>query len=169
MQKGFVKQLQEAAEAGQVVLIPTPAKPAPRTSATPPPRHRDEVSLAATLCLMFKLRRSEGQVLMKMATQDFVSKDEIFTAAAQSDQTIADSTVSVLISVLRKKLLPRGIEIITLRGFGYGLRKESRKKICQQLSKYDAGLIPTTPPPEGRQTPPKCRATRTNRLELQAE
>src|SRR5205809_5253531 len=82
MQKGFVKQLQEAAEAGQVVLIPTPAKPAPRTSATPPPRHRDEVSLAATLCLMFKLRRSEGQVLMKMATQDFVSKDEIFTAAA---------------------------------------------------------------------------------------
>jgi DNA-binding winged helix-turn-helix (wHTH) protein len=111
----------------------------------PPLRERDEASLAAVLCLLFNLRRSEGQVLMLMSTQDFVSKEEIHAAASQNEQTIAEATVSVLISGLRKKLIVYGIEISTLRGFGYGLRKESRVKICRRLAKYDAGLIPTTP------------------------
>jgi hypothetical protein len=92
MQPTFIKQMiQEAVNQGQVVLVSTPAKPLDqrpkRAPTTPPLRNRDEASLAAALCLMFKLRRSEGQVLMKMATQDFVSKDEIFAAVAQSDQT----------------------------------------------------------------------------------
>jgi DNA-binding winged helix-turn-helix (wHTH) protein len=110
-----------------------------------PQRDRDETALAAALCLMFGLRRSEGQVLMKMATADFVSKEEIFAAATQNDKTIAKSTVSVLISGLRKKLIVYNIEITTLRGFGYALRNESRGKICRRLAKYDAGLISTTP------------------------
>jgi DNA-binding winged helix-turn-helix (wHTH) protein len=96
---------------------------------------------------MFNLRRAEGQVLMLMSTQDYVSKQEIHAAASQNDQTIAEATVSVLISGLRKKLAVHNIEISTLRGFGYGLRKESRKKICGRLAKYDAGLISTTPRP----------------------
>jgi DNA-binding winged helix-turn-helix (wHTH) protein len=140
----FVKQLQDAAERGLVVLLPT-IRLGQRVVDSPlPQRDRDEGSLTVALCLLFKLRRTEGQVLMRMATQDFVSKDEIFAAATQNEQTKADSTVSVMISTLRKKLLPHGIEIATLRGFGYGLRKESRVKICRRLAKYDAGLIPTT-------------------------
>lgn len=114
-------------------------------NAIAPLRERDEASLAAVLCLLFNLRRTEAQVLMLMSTQDFVSKEEIFAAATQNDKTIAKSTVSVMISVLRKKLGIHNIEISTLRGFGYGLRKESREKICRRLVKYDAGLIPTTP------------------------
>jgi len=114
-------------------------------NAIAPLRERDEVGLAATLCLLFNLRRSEGCGLMKMGTQDFVSKEEIYTVAAQSDQAIAKSTVSVTISVLRKKLAAHGIKIVTLRGFGFALRKESRGKICRRLAKYDAGLIPITP------------------------
>jgi len=66
--------------------------------------------------------------------------------------------VSVHISVLRKKLLPHNIEISTMRGFGYGLRKESRRKICQRLLEYDAELIPTTQSPKGQAAPPKRRA-----------
>jgi DNA-binding winged helix-turn-helix (wHTH) protein len=112
---------------------------------TPPLRDRDEAALAAALCLMFGLRRSEGQVLMLMSTQDFVSKKEIHAAASRDDQTIAESSVSVLISGLRKKLIVYNIEISTLRGFGYALRKESRGKIYRRLVKYDAALIPTSP------------------------
>ena len=137
----------------------TPAKP-PTQRPKYIPTLRNEASLTAALALMFKLRRSQAHVLMKMATQDFISKDEIFSTVTQNDRALADNTVSVHISVLRKKLLPYGIEISTLRGFGYGLRKESRRKICQRLAKYDAELIPTS---EG---PPKRRA-RTDQLELQ--
>jgi DNA-binding winged helix-turn-helix (wHTH) protein len=142
----FAKQIQTAVDRGQVVMVPTLTRP-PNQSPAPtiPQRDRDEASLTAVLCLLFNLRRSEGQVLMLMATQDYVSKEEIFAAATQNEQTIAKSTVSVLIHALRKKLLLHGIEISTLRGFGYGLRKESRKKICTRLAKYDAGLIPTAP------------------------
>ena len=145
----FVKQLQNALDQGQVVLIPAPDwTPNPRPApATPPQRDRDEASLAAVLCLLFNLRRSEGQVLMKMATQDYVAKKEIHAAAAQDERTIAESSVSVVISGMRKKLAIYGIEISTLRGFGYGLRRESRGKICRRLAKYDAGLLSTTPRP----------------------
>ena len=146
----FAKQLQDAVERGQVVLIPAPDRPPsqhPATQATPPQRDRDEKALAAVLCLLFGLRRSEGQVLMKMATQDYVAKKEIHAAAAQDERTIAESSVSVVISGMRKKLIVHNIEISTLRGFGYALRKESRDRICRRLAKYDAGLIPTTPRP----------------------
>src|SRR5262249_22458021 len=129
----------------------------PITPAQPPkerPKHapivRNEMSLTAALALMFKLRRSEAHVLMQRATQDFISKDEILSTVTQSDRALSENTVSVHISVLRKKLLPHGIEISTLRGFGYALRRESRRKICQRLSKYDAELIPTAPPPPKR-------------------
>jgi hypothetical protein len=123
-------------------------------NAIAPLRERDEASLAAVLCLLFGLRRTEGQVLMKMASQDFVSKEEIYTVAAQSDQAIAKSTVSVMVCVLRRKLSVYGIEIVTLRGFGFALRKESRGKICRRLAKYDAGLIPITPNQTGMAAAP---------------
>jgi DNA-binding winged helix-turn-helix (wHTH) protein len=126
----------------------TPAKlPTPRLQ--PVPTLRNETSLTAALCIMYKLRRSEAHVLMVMATRDFISPDEI-QATVSRDRPVGNSTVSTHVSVLRKKLLPYNIEISTIRGFGYSLRKESRRKICQRLSKYDAELIPTAPPPPKR-------------------
>jgi hypothetical protein len=143
----FVKQIQEAVDRGQVVLVPTLGMPPGQrpTPTTPPQRDRDETSLTAALCLMFGLRRTEGQILMQLATQDYLTKAEIFAAAAQSGQAVKISTISVLISVLRKKLGAYDIELVTLRGLGWGLHKTSRAKICRRLAKYDAGLIPTSP------------------------
>jgi len=145
--KTLTEQLRSAAERGQVVLVPTIRLNQRVMNPPPPQRSRDEESLAGALCLLFKLCRSEGYVLMKMASQDFITKNEIFASAIRDDQKKADMAVSVMISVLRKKLAPHGIEIVTLRGFGYGLHKASRAKICRRLSKYDAALIPTTPLP----------------------
>jgi DNA-binding winged helix-turn-helix (wHTH) protein len=147
-----------------------PSTSVPITPARPPkhvPPLRNETALTVALCLMFKLRRSEAHVLMKMATGDFVSKDEIFSTVTRSDRARSDNAVSVHINMMRKKLLPYSIEIITMRGFGYGLRKESRRKICQRLAEYDAELIPTAPSPKGRAAlPPKRRSAHIDQSEL---
>jgi hypothetical protein len=131
----IVKQIEEALARGQVVLIPTPSL-----------GDRDETSLVTALCLLFRLRHSEGRVLMKMVTQGSIGKAEIFKIVAHSEQTVVNGTVAVLICRLRKKLLAHGIEIGTLRGVGYALRQGSREKIIRQLAEHDAGIVSTTPP-----------------------
>jgi hypothetical protein len=151
LEPAFVKRLQKAADEGQVVLIPAPAKSAPRTNATPPLRDRDEAALAAVLRLLFELQGSEGHILAKLTTCDYVTPEELQITANRDKPIFTRSTVTVLICGLRKKLAIHNIGITTLTGLGYGLRRGSREKICRRLARYDAGLIATAPPiPPGR-------------------
>jgi hypothetical protein len=120
--------------------------PKPSIPVIPSLRDRDEASLAVALCLAFRLPRSQGHALMKLATREFVRKSEISTTAGQNDPRIADSTVGVLICKLRKNLTPYNVEIVTLWGSGFAMPKGSREKVFEQLAMYDAGRIHTTPP-----------------------
>src|SRR5262245_12223397 len=136
MQKGlepaFIQQLQDAANQGHVVVIPAPVKP----QRSPPLllRARSEAALAAALCLLFELRRSEGQMLAKLMTCDYCTEKELCIAANRNGQKVAPSSVPVFVSLLRKKLEPYNIEITKLRKLGYGFRGGSRENICQQLA-----------------------------------
>jgi hypothetical protein len=159
LEPAFIEQLQKAADRGQVVVIPPPA--------TPPLRDRDKASLAAALCLLFELSRSEGQMLAKLMLCDYCTQEELHIAANHDNQKVALSSVRVLICMMRKKLATYHGEITALHKLGYGLRKGSREKIYRLLAKHDAGFITATPPPEGQAAPPKRRA-RTDQ-ELPAE
>jgi len=147
LEPAFIKQIQKAVDQGQIVFARPPAPP--------PLRDRDEASLAAALCLSFKLGRSEGQMLAKLMTCDYATQKDLHVAASRNNQKVALSSVRVLVCVLRKKLAVHNIEITALWKLGYGLCKEAREKIYRQLAKYDAGF---TTPPEGRAAPPKRRA-----------
>jgi len=68
--------------------------------------------------------------------------------------------------MLRKKLLPHGIEITTLWGFGYGLHREAREKLRQQLATYDAKLIPVIDRPRSKPKAPPKRRARTDQESL---
>jgi len=50
-----------------------------------------------------------------------VSKEEINTALSQDGEALSDNAVEVYVSRLRAKLENSGIEIRTVRGFGYML------------------------------------------------
>lgn len=59
-----LRQLLEHAAAMGLVLVPAPAPPPPPA---PPLAPRDEAELAASLCLLFKLKRAEGRMLARLA------------------------------------------------------------------------------------------------------
>jgi hypothetical protein len=131
----IAKQIEEALAKGQVVLIPVPS-----------PQDRNEASLVAALCQLYQLRRSGARVLAKLVTQDFISKSDVFAAVRQSEQTMPDGTVNVLIHRLRQKLFPHGVEVRTMRGIGYAFCKGSREKVIWQLAEHDAGRVSITSP-----------------------
>lgn len=137
----LVQQIQEAVDRGQVVVIPPPTS----SPAVPPLPNKDKASLAAALCLLFKLSRAQGHVLMKLVTQDYVTAQEICAIAARNDQTLksSDGSARAFIFALRRRLATHNVRVLTLHGVGHVLHKESRKKICRQLAKYDAEFVHT--------------------------
>src|SRR5262249_41433854 len=100
----FAKQLQDAANRGQLVIIPASAVP-PHHPVEPalPLRDRDETSLAAALSMAFELSRTEGQVLTKLMTCDYSSFADLLAAANRENQRVALRTLPKLLSILRKK------------------------------------------------------------------
>jgi hypothetical protein len=169
MQKpAFVKQLQDAANRGQVVIIPAAAMPSHQpVEPAPPLRDRDKTSLAAALSMAFELSRTEGQVLTKLMTCDYSDFDGLLAAANHENQGVSARTLPTLLSKLRKKLAAYDIEITSLRKLGFGLRMETREKICRQLAEYDQLIAPPGEKPPSRAAPAKRRA-RTDQ-ELPAE
>jgi hypothetical protein len=105
---------------------------------------RDEASLVAALCLIFKLSRSEGQMLVQLLAHDYSTKEELRVAA----QTITHSSTHVLLNSLRAKLKVHGIEVANINGLGYGLNTSSRAKINRGIAKYDAESLPARPEPD---------------------
>jgi hypothetical protein len=138
----FAKLLQQAMEQGQVVLIPAPPEP-PRPA--PPPHHdRGEVSLAA-LCLAFKLKRSEGQMLVRLLTHSCSTIEELRIAAAHTNKIITIGTTRIFLSALRKKLSAHNIQISTISMLGYGLDGKARSKIEKMLVEHDRARLRPLP------------------------
>jgi hypothetical protein len=128
-----------------------------RTSATPPLRNRDEAALTVALCLLFDLARTEGRILANLVTREVATQAELRAAINQDRPKVAISSMKIFVYKLRKKLAGHDIAIRTVHRVGYGLRKDSREKILQQLAGYDAGFAPQLTPLE---LPPRRRAVR---------
>src|SRR5262245_39442143 len=72
----IVRQIQTALDQGRLVVISPPGR-----AATPAPLQRDQVVLAAALCLVFGLQRREGEILAELTTHDYRTKEELHRAA----------------------------------------------------------------------------------------
>src|SRR5262245_23671996 len=143
----LAKQLQDAADQGRLVVI----APAPSPT-TPPPRARDEASLVAVLCLLFKLTHSESRILVQLLTNDCVSKEELRATISHNARPVTIDSIDTFLCTLRAKLRPHNIHVVTINKVGHCLHTETREKIHQLIAKHDAGF---TSPPEA---PPKRRA-----------
>jgi DNA-binding winged helix-turn-helix (wHTH) protein len=147
MQPTSIKQLiQEAVNQGQVVMVPTPAKPPSQRPTTPPLRNRSEASLTAAFCLLFKLTRSESHILVQLLMHDYGAKEDLRNAESTLvGRSVTDNTVQTIICALRKKLKPYNVRIVTIPSLGYGLDKDARYRIRTILARYDTGFVPKRP------------------------
>jgi hypothetical protein len=137
----FARLLRQAVEKGQVVLVPAPDRP-PELVRPPPLALRDENSLVAALCLIFKLRLNEGRMLAGLMSRDYCTKEELRTAAAYANKTITTGTTHIFLSGLRKRLAPFDIQISTIPTLGYGLDGKARDKLRKMLVEHDRAIRP---------------------------
>jgi hypothetical protein len=115
---------------------------------TAPALHSDsESTLVATCCLLFKLTHAESLALVKLLESKHASREAL--RGANSNPLSGSKGVDVIIHRLRGKLAPYDIEIVTVRGQGFGLTATARDKLRKLLADYDAGA-PTTSPPTAR-------------------
>src|SRR5262249_12088638 len=78
------------------------------TEAAPP---LDETEALAAISLAFGLRHNEAQVLLSLMTHGFRTLEQLRAVTNHSAET---STISVTIHTMRKKLKPRGIEVVNV-------------------------------------------------------
>jgi hypothetical protein len=103
----------------------------------PPPRKTDHV-LAAALAKSFKLRRGESKLLCWLLTFGFATRDELRQGAGLNAQTYG--SMQSTMGVLRGRLAPHDLIIITVVGKGYRMTKPHRRQILERLA--GQGLIP---------------------------
>lgn len=88
--------------------------------------------------LEWELNRGETSILASLyASPDGFRSKEILRTAAEifcaSEDGPADSTVSVRVSAINKKLRPRGIEVSNRHSEGYYLSKDARARVKRAL------------------------------------
>jgi hypothetical protein len=138
----LAKQIQQAVDRGQVVLIPAPAPPSEATAAPIPlPHNRSEGALTATFCMLFGLTRCESRMLVRLATQDYGDKNELRAAASAAlGRPVTENSIQTMLAGLRKKLKSHGVRIATISGLGYGLDTATRSQLRALLVQHDAAL-----------------------------
>jgi hypothetical protein len=97
---------------------------------------RDRTALAAVLCLLFDLTRSEGQMLAQLLLYDYSTADELRAAASSTNQPTTTGTLRVSLSSLRKKLKHYDIHITTIPTLGYGLETRARDRISRHMARH---------------------------------
>jgi hypothetical protein len=97
---------------------------------------RDRTSLAAVLCLLFDLNRSEGQILGQLLQYDYSTGDELRAAASNTDQPTTIGTLRVSLSGLRRKLKSHDIQITTIPTLGYGLEPRARDRVYRHIARH---------------------------------
>src|SRR5262249_25099731 len=124
--------LNEAMRRGHLVVL--------RTS---PPSHVDaRTPLLLAINQLFQLSPAEGRALVELLEHKQVSRQALHVAMSAAGTPVSRiKIIDVVVSRMRRKLAPHGIEIVTVHGLGFGLAEGARDKIHQQLAEYDSGLI----------------------------
>jgi hypothetical protein len=82
-----------------------------------------------TLQSMLGLNRNEIELLLRLVAWGSLAREQIPAIATCGHRPVKLSSVNAIVRGLRKKLVTRGIELTTIREFGWGLNQRDREKI----------------------------------------
>jgi DNA-binding response OmpR family regulator len=125
------KLLKEAADRGHLVILRAASM------------HDDaRASLLMTLSQLFQLTAAQSRALMALLEHKQVSREAMHTAMAHDgNPTSQIKTIDVILSKMRAKLRPYGVEITTVHGLGFRLTEDAGDKINRLLAEHGAGII----------------------------
>jgi len=141
-----VALLKTAIGQGRVVLVPdslaTRQHHIDRALTAAPLRSNDETALVVTCGLLFKLTHAEARTFVKLLKHDLVARAELHAAMAADDNPTTESNIlNVVVFRLRRKLSPYGIQIDTIRGFGFKLADDARGTVRRLLAEYGEDIL----------------------------
>jgi DNA-binding response OmpR family regulator len=127
------KLLQEAMDRGHLVVV----------RASPPPHVDPRTPLLLALNQIFQLSPAESRALVELMEHKQVSREAMHAAMAHDgNPTSQIKTIDVVVSRMRRKLVPHSIAIVTVHGLGFRLAEGAHDRIRKLLAKYDPGLVP---------------------------
>jgi hypothetical protein len=86
---------------------------------------------------------------VKLLQHSPVGKTELHVAVSRDgNPTTKIEVIGVVVHKLRKKLIPHGVEIICLHGFGYALSEDTRDRVRKIIGED----IISTAAPRGEET-----------------
>jgi DNA-binding response OmpR family regulator len=125
-------------------------QPVDRALTAPPLRSNNESSLVALCSQLLALTPAESRVFVRLLKHAFVSKEDLHAAMSSDGKpTTGVKIVDVVISRLRRKLAPHGVELNTVYGQGVRLADGTRDRIRKILAEYGEEIIAATTAPEG--------------------
>jgi hypothetical protein len=92
----------------------------------------------------FGLTLAESRAFATLLKHGHVSKEDLHAAISGSGPTTDIKIVGVTMHWLRKKLLPYGVEVLNVYGFGYRLGQGALERVRELLADLDIA-DPTTP------------------------
>jgi hypothetical protein len=127
----LVGLLKDAAARGQLVVVRT---------APPPADARTPALLACSQ--LFGMSPGEGRALLELVKQGQASRETMHTAMSHDGKaTSTRKTVDVVVSRMRRKLAPYGLEIVTVHGLGFKFGDGARDRIRRLIAEYDPKLV----------------------------
>jgi DNA-binding phage protein len=128
--------LREAMDRGHLIVLHTA------------PSHDDAKTLRLiALNQLFKLSPAQGRALVQLMEQKQVTRAELHRAMAHDgNPTSQIKTIDVILSKMRAKLRPYGVEITTVHGLGFRLAEDARDKIHKLLAEHGAEIITPAEP-----------------------
>jgi DNA-binding response OmpR family regulator len=135
-----VQAIREAIEQGRILMV-LPASQINQHVICEQANADIDHDHVATYSAALRLTKSEARAIMKLVDCGSATKQMIHAAIARDDcPTTGVRIVDVVISSARRKLAPRGIEIVTLYGIGYRLTEEGRERIHEIITAHGADI-----------------------------
>ena len=95
---------------------------------------RDQQSLQE----MLGVNRNELEILMRLVAWSRLAREQVPAIAMCGHRPVKIGSVSAIMLGLRKKLARYGIELATIREFGWGLHQKDRNKIVALIEPKQA-------------------------------
>jgi hypothetical protein len=81
------------------------------------------------------LNHNETQILKRLASQGCLAREQVCAIVTCGHRPVKISSVRAIVGTLRRKLAAHGVQLVSINGFGWELRRRDRELIRELLAR----------------------------------